>query len=897
MAISGLRRLFRLAVRPVAVEQEVDAELQFHLETEAARLMALGMRSDAARQEARRRFGDLRFTREVLVMIDQQRRGRERRAGWFEDLRQDLAYAFRGFRRQPGFAALVVGTLALGIGANTTMFGIIDRLLLRPPAFLAEPATTSRLFTRRSQQNSEDRIDNNISYKRYRELRAGAASVHAAAFFVDRERVVGTGEAARQLPVSLVSASFWSFFSVRPALGRFFTDAEDHTPDGSTVAVLGYGLWQTSFGGDRGVVGKQLYIGARPYAIIGVAPRGFSGMSLGAVAAFIPITAAGHEMFGDMYFTGHHVSWMEMIVRRKPGVSVEVAEAELTRAYQASRTAEGRVRVEAVARSRVELGSSIWDRGPKRSESAQVATWLAAVAAILLLIVCANVANLMLARALRRRREIAVRLALGAGRRRLLRQLLTESTGLALLGGAAGLALAHFGGGVLRSALITEVDWSSTPVFDTRVLLFTGAIALLTGMLTGLAPVFQAGRADVTGALKQGGREGSRQHARLRSGLLVLQAALSVVLLVGAGLFVRSLRNANAVDLGYEPSRMLFVTTDLRAERLTPAAEAQLKRRLLDAARATPGVVHAGLTGAIPFWMSWTEDLFVPGRDSLSGLGTFYLNRVSSDYFATTGTGIVLGRDLADADSSHTPGPVVVSETMARRVWPGQSALGQCIKVGADTVPCSEVVGIAHDVRWGSLGDDDRMQLYLPIGASNRGAIFVRTAGAPEAIAEPLRRALQRLMPGTAFVTVGALESTLEPQLRPWRLGATMFTIFGLLALVVAAIGLYGVIAYSVTQRLHEMGIRVALGAKTSDVLRLVVGEGVRVALIGIVLGAAGAFAAGKLIASLLFGVPARDPLTFGVVALVLLLTATLASLIPALRASRVDPNLALRTD
>ena len=897
MPFAGLRRLFRLAVRPAPVEQEVDAELEFHLEAEAARLVSLGMRPAAARQEARRRFGDLRYTREVLVTIDKQRRGRERRAGWFEDLRQDLGYALRGFRRQPGFAALVIVTLGLGIGANTTMFGIIDRLLLRPPAFLADPAATSRLFTRRSQQNSEDRIDNNISYKRYLELAAGARSVDAAAFFVDRERVVGTGANARQLQVSLVSASLWPLFSVRPVLGRFFTPAEDRTPDGGTVAVLGYGFWRSAYGGDATVVGKQVYIGARPYTVIGVAPRGFSGMSLGPVAAFIPITSAAHEMFGDMYFTGHNVSWMEMIVRRKPGVSVEAAEAELTRAYQASRTAEGRVRVEAVARSRVELGSAIWDRGPKRSESARVATWLAGVAAILLLIVCANVANLMLARALRRRREIAVRVALGAGRRRLVRQLLTESTGLALLGGAAGLALAHFGGGVLRRALITEVDWTATPPFDARVLLFTAGVALLTGILTGLAPLLQTGRPDITGALKLGAHEGGRQSAKLRSALLVLQAALSVLLLVGAGLFVRSLRNARAVDLGYRPAQMLFAITDLRAERLTAVAEAQLNRRLLEAARATPGVLHAGLSGAIPFWMSWTEDLYVPGRDSLNALGTFYLNRVSGDYFATTGTGILLGRDLTDADSSRTPGPVVVSETLARKVWPGRSALGQCVKVGADTVPCSEVVGIAHDVRWGSLGDDDRMQLYLPIGGSRRGFIFVRTAGDPARLAEPLRRGLQGLMPGTAFVTVGALESTLEPQLRPWRLGATMFTLFGVLALVVAAIGLYGVIAYSVAQRLHEMGVRIALGARTSDLLRLVVGEGIRVALLGIVLGAAAAFAAGKLLASLLFGVPARDPLTFGVVALVLLLTATLASLVPAWRASRVDPNLALRAE
>jgi predicted permease len=342
---------------------------------------------------------------------------------------------------------------------------------------------------------------------------------------------------------------------------------------------------------------------------------------------------------------------------------------------------------------------------------------------------------------------------------------------------------------------------------------------------------------------------------------------------------------------------MLFVNTDFRGTRLSPVEREALQQRMRERARTLPGVAAVAATFATPYWASLVEDVFVPGRGSINHLGALYLNRVSGDYFAATGTPIVRGRALTEADRTPPVTAAVVSETMARLVWPGQDAIGQCLKQDADTMPCSHVVGITKDVRWGSLGDADRMQHYHPLPLDGRGRIYVRTAGDPRRLAEPLRRELQALVPGTTFVTVLPLGATLDPVFRQWRLGATMFTLFGGLALVVAAIGLYGVIAYSVTQRLHEMGVRVALGAKTGDLLRLVVGEGIRVALLGIVLGGAGAFLAGKLIASLLFGVPARDPLTFGIVAAVLLLVATLASLVPAWRASRVDPNLALRAE
>ncbi|HTL04888.1 MAG TPA: FtsX-like permease family protein, partial [Gemmatimonadales bacterium] len=578
-------------------------------------------------------------------------------------------------------------------------------------------------------------------------------------------------------------------------------------------------------------------------------------------------------------------------------ISRAAAEAELTLVYQRSLAGQPNPRTATIPRSRVELAPVLHDRGPKARGEARVAVWLAGVAVVVLLIACANVANLLLARALRRRRELAVRLALGVSRARLLRQLLTESTLLALLGGAAGLLTAHYGGGVLRAGLLSYVDWSVTGLFDRRILLFTALCALLTGALTGALPAMQAGRTRVASELKSGGREGSRRTTRVRAGLLVLQAALSVMLLIGSGLFLRSLRNVNAVDLGYQPSRLLHVSTDYRGTVLTAEARNALQQRLLERARSFGGVESATVTWAVPYWASDVEDVFVPGRGSVNHLGPMYLNRVAGDYFTTTGTPILQGRALTEADRHPPVTATVVSETMARLVWPGQSALGQCLKLDADTMPCRQVVGVAKDVRWGSLGDQDRMQHYHPLPLDGRGRLYVRTSGDPRRLAEPLRRELQTLVPGTTYVTVIPLASTLDYLLRPWRLGATMFTLFGGLALLVAAIGLYGVIAYSVTQRMHEMGVRIALGARTPALLRQVVGEGVRVTLLGVGLGFAGAFLAGKVIASLLFGVPARDPVTFVVVGTVLLLVAILASLVPAWRATRVDPNLALRAE
>jgi predicted permease len=457
--------------------------------------------------------------------------------------------------------------------------------------------------------------------------------------------------------------------------------------------------------------------------------------------------------------------------------------------------------------------------------------------------------------------------------------------------------VAQWGGGVLRTMLLPDVEWANA-FADPRMLLAAGAAALVCGLLTGLAPALHAGRADVTADLKAGAREGTFHRSRLRTTLLVVQGALSVVLLVGAGLFVRSLHNVRALDLGYDASHVLYVNLAMRGLQMDSTHAVALRQQLLDRARALPGVEQATLTVTVPFWMSMNNFLFTQARDSIKG--DFYEHAGSPSYFATMGTRIVRGRGFTDADLPGSPRVVVVSQSMAKRLWPGKEALGQCIRVNVDTVPCTTVVGIAQDIRRESFSEDGGLQYYLPITQFNHpqgSGLFVRTRGDAQQMLETVRRELQRGMPGASYVTLTSLQSILDPNIRPWQLGATMFALFGALALLLAAVGLYSVIAYNVTQRTHEMGVRVALGAQGRDVIRLVVVEGVRVAVVGLVIGVVIALVASRFIAPLLFNVPARDPWTFGSVTVALLAVAVAASFIPAWRAARVDPSVALRAD
>ena len=835
-----------------------------------------------------------------------------------ESLKQDTIYAIRGLRNRPGFALAVITTIGLGIGANAAMFGIVDRLLFRPPPMMKDPATVHRPYVYQTFRGKENARGLN-QYARYKDIERWTTSFTAIAGYTWRDLAVGVGDAAREMHIACVSANFFGFFDVPPVMGRYFTAAEDEPPAGTPVAVLSYAMWQTQYGGRRDVLGTRIQIGPTLYTVIGVAPRGFVGLSSDRPpAAFIPITSyasgTGFQPRGTSvpWWQTYGWGWMNAIVRRKPNVSVAQANADLTQALlkslDAQRIEQPRTPSNDIMKPRAEVGSFFSERGPNKSAVAKVATLVSGVAVLVLLIACANVANLLLARALRRKREIAVRVALGVTRARLVSQLLTESVLLAVLGGVVGIVIAHWGGAALRAGLLEQSE-AAGGLRDPRTVIFAAMVAVVVGLLTGLAPVLQATRADLNSDLKAGMREGTYARSRTRVVLLVLQGALSVVLLVGAGLFVRSLRNVQAVRLGYDVDPVMLVNLNMRGVKLDTAGMIDLRERLLRAAKKVTGVQTASRQMAVPFWSTWSFGLFVEGIDTVSRLGSFDLNGVTPEYFETMGTRILRGRGIEEQDTEKSPSVVVVSDAMGKVLWPGKDPIGQCIKIngglgGRDApdptkLQCTYVVGIAENIKEQSLAADSGYYYYVPIRQMRpaEGGLLVRARGNAANLKEAVRRQLQREMPGASYVTVMPFSEIVGSQKRSWNLGATMFAAFGGLALVLAAIGLYSVIAYNVTQRTHELGVRRALGAQAMDVARLVVSDGLRVVAIGVVIGIAASIFAGKWVKPLLFDVSPRDPAIYAFVAGVLVLVAIAASWVPARRAARVDPNVALRVD
>jgi predicted permease len=747
-----------------------------------------------------------------------------------------------------------------------------------------------------------------IAYARFKDFERTTTSFSRFAQVTVRDMPIGTGADAREMRVGAVSASFFDFFSAPPAVGRYFTAAEDSAPSGTAVAILSYGYWQVAYGARHDAIGATMRIGSLVYTVIGVSPAGFAGIWPDQPpVAYIPITSyastQGFTMAGQNWWTTYNWTWSNTLAQRKPGVSVAAATADMTKAfvrsYQGEVDAHNRSTPVDIAKPHAIIASVLSERGPNESSLAKVATWISGVALIVLLIACANVANLLLARALNRRREIAVRLALGVGRRRLLSQLLTESILLATLGGVAGLIVAQAGGALLRAAFLPKAV-SRSVVTDPRILLFAALAALVAGVLTGLAPAFQLRSVNLTSDLKTGAREGTFHRSKLRVGLLLMQGALSVVLLVGAGLFVRSLNNVRGMRMGYDVDPVLLVNINMRGVKLDSAAAVLLRTKLLAAAKAVPGVENASLQTSVPFWSSWSLDLHIAGIDSVSKLGQFNLNGVSPEYFATLGTHILKGRGITGADVATAPGAMVVSAGMAKRLWPAADAIGQCVKIGADTMPCTYVVGVAEDIKAQKLDTDDAYYYYLSAEQFNpqRTGLFVRTRAAHGVLAaETVRRALQKEMPGASYITITPFADIIGDQTKSWELGASMFLTFGLLALLLAAIGLFSVISYNVAQRTHELGVRVALGAQIGDLVRLVVSEGVKLGAVGVGIGAAVALASARWMAPLLFRESPRDPVIYGAVAAVLLSVTAVASFIPARRAARVDPNRALRSD
>jgi len=876
---------------------ELAEELDFHREAIERDLIARGHSPTEARDAARRAMGNETLTREDVRGVWLW--------PWLEGVWQDARVTLRGLRASPAFTAGVMLTFALGVGANAAMFSIIDRLMFRPPTFMRDPASVHRVYLYRMRDGVER--ETGVVYPRHADLARFSRSFSDIAAHSLRRLAVGIGQDAREMPIGVVSGSFFAFFDGPPAVGRYFGPAEDRPPAGASVAVLSYPMWQARYAGRSDAIGSTLQIGSAVYTIIGVAPREFVGIwPLTPPAAFIPLAAYAASAGGSDWPTNYGWGFgLGTIVRRREGVTIDAASADLTQAFRASYLAQGGPELSpdrvARLRPRALAGSILEARGPERSSVTKVAIWLAGVTVVVLLIACANVASLLLARALARRREIAVRLALGVSRSRLLAQLFTESMLLAAAGSLLGIVVATWMSDVLRAAFLPGTE-PATLATDPRTLGFTGIVTLAVGVCTGILPMLQARQLSLTEDLKSGARAGTHHRSRARAALVVLQVALSLALLVGAGLFVRSLGHVRDVRLGFDADSVLIVELEMRDEKLDSARMVALRERLLSAATTMPGIQHASLQQAVPMAGMSSWPISVPGVDSVQQFGEFELNAVSPDYFATMGTRILRGRGFGRGDVSGAERVIVVGAAMGRTLWPGEDALGKCVRIGIppDAMPCTRVVGIAEDIQARGLEPETRsFYYYLPTAQwrPEEGGLFVRASGGARQAVEPLRRRLQEEMPGASYLTVTRLGDVVEAQARSWVMGANLFTAFGLLALVLAAGGLYSVIAYDVAQRRHELAVRVALGAAASDVIRLVVSEGLRFAVSGAVVGGAMALVGGRWIAPLLFNQSARDPVVFGAVTAVLLLVAVGASMIPAIRGARVDPSAALRAE
>ena len=899
-----VRRLFRLAVRrPAQAAAEMDDEIRFHIDMRVSQLVARGWAPDAARAEAMRLFGSFPEMRRSLHAAARRREEILTMSEKFDAMRHDTEYALRQIARAPGLAVAVIATFALGIGANATMFGTIDRLLLRPPAHVRAPEELRRVELRRTHAGEEftSQIFSYAAYTDFRDHVAGFSNVAVQSFPMPVS--LGLGRDARRITGLLISGTYFGTFGTRVTLGRAIGPGDDNPPNGSPVVVVSHGLWQREFGGERSVIGKRITLAKQNYMIIGVAPKGFIGMGSRPIDVWIPITVAeGLRFAGKDWATDRESTWLTIVGRAKPGTSETTLAAQTKAAFDAGELA-GRGKIDSTAQTLVTSVLPLRQR--EISPERRVAALLGGVSVLVLLIACANVANLLLVRAFSRRREIALRLALGISRARLVRQLVTESMILAFGGGLAALALIRWGSAIVQNVLLGDFAWPDSAI-DGRVLAFTAVATTAVGLLTGLVPAIQGSDPHLARTLRGGTRGSGSSRSRTRAALLLVQAVVSVILLIGTGLFVRSLRNVQRVKFGMDVDRLVTATIDLRSVGIDSARADDYFDRVREATSKIPGVAAVTDADGPPFggW-SLGANISLPGRDSLPPTkGSPNQSFVRPNYFSTVGTRIVAGRAFTEVDANRGAPPVViVNQAVATWLWPQQAAIGQCVRIGKKTEPCSEVVGVVANTHRGSIVQNaDPLQLYVPLqrGASYTRAriLIVRPTGfEPEPLLEPVRRVMQTVVAGVPYANVQPMRSALDGELRPWQLGATMFAAFGMIALVLSSLGLYSVVAYTVAQRMHEMGIRVALGAQTRDIRRLVLAQGLRIAALGVAAGAIIALSSGRFIEPMLFQTSARDPAVFAAVIALLLGVATVASLVPARRAVRVDPLVALRAE
>jgi putative ABC transport system permease protein len=882
--------IIRRLIHRRRVDRELDEEIRAHMEMEVERNIAAGMAPEEARLAARRSFGSVALAKE------------DSRAMWglgsLETLGQDLRYGMRTLLKNPGFTTVAVLTLALGIGANTAIFSVVNGVLLKSLPF----PESERLLE--LSETSKDAPAMMIAYPNYLDWRARQTVFEDLAARMNGGGVLTGGGEPERVFGRLVTASFFPTLGVKPHLGRFFNEDEDK-PGSAAVIVLGYSLWRRRFGGDPSLIGKTVFYNSESWTVIGVTPANFDfyGQNNLSNDFFIPLgqRAADWEFMRDRR---SHSVWVT--ARLKPGVTIERARAQmksiaaqLEKQYPASNTGAGVGLVSF-------LDSYVGD-------TRYALLVISGAVAIVLLIACANVANLLLARAAARRKEMAIRLALGAGRFRVVRQLLTESMTLALAGGALGLLLAVWGIELLVRLAPDSLPRMGEITIDPRALGFTALVTLLTGVIFGLTPALQTSKVDLNDTLAETGRQasGGAGARRLRGALVVAEIALSLSLLVGAGLLLKSFRRLMEVDPGFDARNVLTLRPRLPDLKYREAAQStgflkEASRRIA----ALPGVREVSVATGFPlgrtrgqngYWIEGQPEPQKPGDWSVA-----LTQSVSESFHRTLGVTLLAGRYFTEGDTADAPPVALVDDHFVRRHFPDGSindALGKRLRFGGAGEVWREIVGVVRHVRHNNLEVEGDPQIYSPWLQMNPRElaewsrvmdVIVKTSGSPMSLVAPIKREIQAMdkdQPGNAQ----PLEALVAQSVAPRRFNLSLLGLFALIALLLGAVGLYGVMSYAVTQRTRELGVRLALGAQKSDVLRLVIKQGMVLSLIGIVIGLTASYALTRLMTSLLYDVSATDPLTFSSIALLLSAVALLACWIPARRATKVDPLTALK--
>ena len=875
-----LRSLFRKS----RVENELTLELRFHLERLIEEKVAQGMAPEEARYAALRELGGVEQIKEECRDM--------RRTNYIENFLQDIRYGLRMLRKNPGFTAVAVLTLALGIGANTLIFSVVNAAILHPLPFREASRLVTLWATSPTIGFSGPGTLTDPDYMEWRKQNHVFSEI--AAFRGQPSNLTGVGEPVR-LTGAAISPSFSRVLDVNPALGRSFSPAEEN--DGrNRVALLSDRLWHSRFGSDPSTVGQSIKLDGEFYTVIGVMPAGFGFPNEADV--WIPLTLADDA----------HNATLQVVARLKPGVSIERARSEIALIGQRRPRRAGDWEWNITL---VSLNQAV------ASDVRTPLLVLFAAVGLVLLIACANVANLFLARATTRQREIAIRRALGASRTRVIRQMLTESVTMAVIGGAVGVLPAALGQSfVARAASLLPRSLGSPSVaahvasagIDGWVLGFTLAISVLTAVLFGLTPAIEASRAELNHSLKEAGRISATGRGRryLQDGIVLTEVALALILLVGAGLLVRSFLHLMNVDPGFSPQNVLTLNISLPESRYSSALPMiAFEQQALERLSALPGVKSAGGVFGLPLGDGAIAGDFIVEGQAAPAPGTqpFIAAKkvIGGDYFKAIGIPLLKGRYFDKHDSETAPHVVIVSQNLARHFWPRGDAIGKRLKPGFFNDAWCTVVGIVGDTKQYSLGETPSPSMYLPYAQAPAPflmqdfTLVLRTASDPISLVAAARRAVQAVDPDMPVFDVATMEQLVYRSASEPRFNTALLGIFAALALVLAAVGIYGVMSYAVMQRTHEIGLRMALGAQASDVLHQVLRQGMLLAAGGIAVGMAGAWVVTRFLASLLFGVRPTDPITFALVPPILATVALVACLVPARRATKVDPMVALR--